>query len=124
LQVDGLGPAPLAFGYGEHYCLGAALARLEIAIALQHILARRPVLRGDPIWRDTPAIRGPLRVTTVFEADQYPRTPSSFTRDASSVVTQRVKTRGAVNTAARRLEGNAEDWPLARATASSDAPAA
>jgi cytochrome P450 len=58
LQADRGGPAPLTFGYGAHYCLGAALARLEIAIALQHVLARRPALCGDPIWRNTPAIRG------------------------------------------------------------------
>jgi cytochrome P450 len=69
IQLDRTGPAPLTFGHGSHYCLGAALARLEIAVALQHILARRPVLRGDPIWRDTPAIRGPLHLTTFFEAD-------------------------------------------------------
>jgi cytochrome P450 len=59
LQTDRGGSAPLTFGYGAHYCLGAALARLEIAIALQHVLPRRPSLCGDPIWRDTAAIRGP-----------------------------------------------------------------
>lgn len=66
LQTDRTGPAPLAFGYGAHYCLGAALARLEIAIALQHVLARRPALGSRPTWRDTPAIRGPLTIPTVF----------------------------------------------------------
>lgn len=60
------GPAPLSFGYGAHYCLGAALARLETTAALQHILRRRPVLAGDPTWRDTPAIRGPLTIPAVF----------------------------------------------------------
>jgi cytochrome P450 len=67
LQADRPGPAPLTFGYGAHYCLGAALARLEIAIALQHVLARRPVLGSEPRWRNTPAIRGPLHMTIVFE---------------------------------------------------------
>jgi cytochrome P450 len=71
LQTDRSGPAPLTFGYGAHYCLGAALARLEIARALQRLLARRPTL-GSHVWRDTPAIRGPLHVTTVFEADHDP----------------------------------------------------
>lgn len=61
------GPAPLSFGYGAHYCLGAALARLEITVALRHILRRRPVLAGPPIWRDTPAIRGPLRIPMIFQ---------------------------------------------------------
>jgi cytochrome P450 len=66
-QADRPGPAPLTFGFGSHYCLGAALARREIVVALQHILARRPVLRGDPTWRDTPTMRGPSRVPMAFE---------------------------------------------------------
>ncbi len=61
-------PAPLAFGYGTHYCLGAALARLETVVALRHILARRPALRGAPIWRDNPAIRGPQTLPCAFVA--------------------------------------------------------
>jgi cytochrome P450 len=60
------GPAPLAFGCGAHYCLGAALARLETTVALRRILARNPVLAGPVTWRDTPAIRGPLNVPMVF----------------------------------------------------------
>jgi cytochrome P450 len=60
------GPAPLAFGYGSHYCLGAALARLETTVALHQILARMPQLAAPATWRDTPAIRGPLNVPIVF----------------------------------------------------------
>jgi cytochrome P450 len=60
------GPAPLAFGHGAHYCLGAPLARLEITAALRHILQRRPALAGDITWRDTSAIRGPLTVPIRF----------------------------------------------------------
>ncbi|MUL83051.1 MULTISPECIES: cytochrome P450 [unclassified Mycolicibacterium] len=56
------GPAPLTFGHGAHYCLGAPLARLETTAALRHILRRRPALVGTPTWRGTPAIRGPLTV--------------------------------------------------------------
>ncbi|CAN5156552.1 cytochrome P450 [soil metagenome] len=65
-QTDRQGSAPLTFGHGAHYCLGAALARLEIRIALEHILVRKPTLRGSPIWRDTPAIRGPQTLSMVF----------------------------------------------------------
>jgi len=61
------GSAPLTFGYGAHYCLGAALARLETTVALRRILARKPVLAGTVTWRDTPAIRGPLNVPIVFQ---------------------------------------------------------
>jgi cytochrome P450 len=58
--------APLTFGYGAHYCLGAALARLEITTALKHVLDRRPALRGEPQWRNTPAIRGPQTLPCTF----------------------------------------------------------
>ncbi|MDH6197297.1 cytochrome P450 [Mycobacterium frederiksbergense] len=61
-----LGPAPLTFGHGAHYCLGAPLARLEITAALRRILQRRPTLAGTPTWRDTPAIRGPLTIPFRF----------------------------------------------------------
>jgi cytochrome P450 len=66
-QPERDGPPPLAFGYGAHYCLGAALARLETTIALQKVLTRGLTLRGDPTWRDTPAIRGPSRVPATWD---------------------------------------------------------
>jgi cytochrome P450 len=37
----------LAFGYGAHYCLGAALARLEGRVALEEILKRFPEWEVD-----------------------------------------------------------------------------
>lgn len=62
----GRGPAPLAFGYGAHYCLGASLARLETTVALHRIFARKPELASSVTCRETPAIRGPLNVPMVF----------------------------------------------------------
>ncbi|MDQ2649765.1 MAG: cytochrome P450 [Actinomycetota bacterium] len=51
------GPAHLAFGNGVHYCLGAALARLEGDVALNVLLDRVPDLALDPHWTFEP--RGP-----------------------------------------------------------------
>ncbi len=53
----------LAFGYGAHYCLGAALAREELRIALTHLLERLPGLElahDDIAWQPTIDFRGPL----------------------------------------------------------------
>ncbi len=50
----------VAFGHGIHYCLGAPLARLEGAVALNSLLQRFPTLRltGDALeWRHDVAIR-------------------------------------------------------------------
>jgi cytochrome P450 len=50
----------LAFASGAHYCLGAALARLEAETAWQTLLTRHPSLRlsGEPTYRPSPIIRG------------------------------------------------------------------
>ena len=37
----------LSFGYGLHFCLGAALARLEGRVALEEVLARFPTWEVD-----------------------------------------------------------------------------
>jgi cytochrome P450 len=49
----------IAFGYGAHFCLGAALARMEGRVALAGTLAR------FPRWRVDPAALVPVQTSTV-----------------------------------------------------------
>ena len=58
----------LAFGHGLHFCLGAQLARLEAALALEAIVTRWPDLRfaDAPIrWGRNTVLRGPLALPLV-----------------------------------------------------------
>jgi cytochrome P450 len=64
-------PAPLTFGAGIHYCLGANLARVEMAEALP-LLARRlgPIQAdGDPVWRPAMGIAGPVTLPIRFRPE-------------------------------------------------------
>jgi cytochrome P450 len=51
---------PLSFGGGAHYCLGAALARLEAQVAFPLLLQRFARLRlaGSPVRRGRLVLRG------------------------------------------------------------------
>ena len=51
----------LAFGFGPHFCLGAALARLEGRVALEELLTRFPEWDVDwdgAEWAATSTVRG------------------------------------------------------------------
>src|SRR5262249_27095996 len=61
----GRNPNPhLGFGAGIHYCVGAPLARVEIAAALTALVTRMPKLRldGEPERRPEFVIRGLRRL--------------------------------------------------------------
>jgi cytochrome P450 len=63
-------PAILTFGGGVHYCLGANLARLELAEALK-ILARRmtnPRIVGPAPWKPMVGMSGPKSLPIEFSA--------------------------------------------------------
>ena len=54
----------VSFGAGHHHCLGASLARLEAAIAVEHLVGRFPDLRlaGDVVWNGRINLRGPAHL--------------------------------------------------------------
>ena len=58
----------LAFGRGPHMCVGAALGKLELVVALEEMLAAAPgfALAGEPTPTRFPEI-GALSVPVTFE---------------------------------------------------------
>ncbi|HEY7709087.1 MAG TPA: cytochrome P450 [Candidatus Entotheonella sp.] len=62
----------LSFGSGIHYCLGAALARLEVRTTTATILRRMPYMRlapnGETARMDNPLLRGLTRFPMVVKA--------------------------------------------------------
>jgi cytochrome P450 len=60
----------MAFGYGAHHCLGAALARAELQDGLAALTARLscPTVGDDTAWKPNAGITGPLRLPITFRA--------------------------------------------------------
>ena len=59
----------LAFGYGVHFCLGSALARLEGRVALEEVLKRFPSWDVDwdnAVQARTSTVRGWERLPVVI----------------------------------------------------------
>ena len=61
-------PTALAFGFGEHLCLGASLARLEARVFLDELLSRFPefAVTGEPTWTRSTLVRGHVSLPVVM----------------------------------------------------------
>ena len=62
------GTPNLGFGFGEHLCLGAALARLEARVVLEEVLARRRdfVVAEEPVIAPSSLVHGPEHLPIAF----------------------------------------------------------
>ena len=62
-------PSMLTFGNGAHYCLGAHLARIELAEALRLMAQRMPNIRraGEAPWKPISGISGPTTLPVEFD---------------------------------------------------------
>ena len=61
----------IAFGFGEHFCLGSNLARLEARVAVPALLERLPNLRLDPAQTSQcvgVAFRSPDQLPVLFDS--------------------------------------------------------
>jgi cytochrome P450 len=60
LDITRVDPKPLSFGGGPHYCVGAALARLEANAAFGKLVQQTKTieLEREPTWRPALALRG------------------------------------------------------------------
>jgi cytochrome P450 len=65
LCVDRTDPSPISFGHGIHHCVGAALARLELRVALPAVLDAFGDYTVDEAaieWKTSLAFRSPVRL--------------------------------------------------------------
>ncbi|MGK5631065.1 cytochrome P450 [Streptomyces sp. URMC 123] len=62
-------PEHLALGWGEHFCLGARLVRVQAEVTLTALARARPVLTDEPVrYRSTMISRGVERLPVVLTA--------------------------------------------------------
>ncbi|MBR8833699.1 MAG: cytochrome P450 [Stigonema ocellatum SAG 48.90 = DSM 106950] len=69
----------LSFGHGIHYCIGAALAKLEVRLALEELAQHYPSLHLEPGQIITPAPNFMLRAyqEMVLVIDESPTQQST-----------------------------------------------
>ena len=59
----------VAFGFGEHFCLGASLARLEARVLFEEVLRRfsSAELAGDPEWLRSTLMHSLVRLPVALD---------------------------------------------------------
>lgn len=65
LRLDRPDPKPISFGFGAHHCLGAALARMELRLALPRLLDALGDYTIDSTrttWKRSLTLRGPMSI--------------------------------------------------------------
>jgi cytochrome P450 len=67
-DIDRPTKGQLGFGFGQHFCLGAPLARAELVVAVEVLLERLPSLRlvEEPRFVGC-VIRGPERLRVALD---------------------------------------------------------
>jgi cytochrome P450 len=107
---------PLTFGGGVHYCLGAALARLETEIVFHRFIDRFGTIElvGDTPRRDTLSLRSPLQVPLAVSAVPAARpaspSPAAAAAAAATPAERPSTARGATGILPLRPAGQDLDW--------------
>jgi cytochrome P450 len=71
LRLDRRDPSPMSFGHGIHHCVGAALVRAEMRVALPAVvraLGDYAVVEDQLAWKRSIAFRGPSRLVVTPQA--------------------------------------------------------
>ena len=73
LDINRTNVRSLGFGHGIHFCIGAALARMESQVAFETILQRLPNLRmtvETPAFRPNYSLRGLVSLPVAFDSQE------------------------------------------------------